>query len=216
MMQVIDTNVTQNTGFPFGWEGKPDEVAFLAPELRRKLLQFDQPLYAVHANGQMGLAVSGNIQPLNEKPSNLAGWLPPLPFKNFGDRGFCDTYQVQAACYAGGMANAIASEEMVSTLGKSGLMGSFGSGGLSLERLQSAIAAIQAALPQGPYLFNLLHNPFDPDMEMKTVELFLKSGIHAVEAAAYVSLTPRCDTVPRRGAVQRPFRPDQDRQSHHS
>jgi PfaD family protein len=190
MMKAIDNNVSQNKSFPVVWEGKPDEAAFAVPDLRRKLLQFDQPLYAVLVNGRVGLADSGNIQPLDGKPSNLAGWLPPLSFENLGDRGFCETYQVKAACYAGGMANAIASEEMVITLGKSGLMGSFGSGGLSLERLQSAIAAIQTALPQGPYLFNLLHNPFDPDMEMKTVELFLTSGIHAVEAAAYVSLTP--------------------------
>lgn len=190
MKQAIDTTITSTSAFPFGWAGQPDEVAFAAPDLRRKLLQFDQPIYAVHANGRLGLAASGNLQPLNGKPSNLAGWLPPLPFENFGDRGFCETYQVKAACYAGGMANAIASEEMVITLGKTALMGSFGSGGLSLERLQRAIDTIQAALPQGPYLFNLLHNPFDPDMEMKTVELFLKNNIHAVEAAAYVSLTP--------------------------
>jgi hypothetical protein len=81
-MQMFDHNGTQNISFPLGWEGKPEEVAFSAPDLRRKLLQFAQPLYAVLVNGRVGLADSGNIQPLNGKLSNLAGWLPPLSFEN--------------------------------------------------------------------------------------------------------------------------------------
>jgi hypothetical protein len=45
-------------------------------------------------------------------------------------------------------------------------------------------------------------------MEMKTVELFLSSGIHAVEAAAYVSLTPAVVLFRAPRAVQRSLRPD--------
>ncbi len=189
-MQAFNNTIANTTGCTFRWEGQPDEVTFTVPQLRRKLQQFEQPLFAVWDKDRIGLASSGDLRALNGKPSNLAGWLPLLSIGNFGDRSFCETYHVQAACYAGGMANAIASEEMVIKLGNSGLMGSFGSGGLSLERLQRAIDTIQSALTQGPYLFNLLHNPFDPQMEMETVKLFLKNGIHAVEAAAYVSLTP--------------------------
>ncbi|MHA1544154.1 MAG: PfaD family polyunsaturated fatty acid/polyketide biosynthesis protein, partial [Alphaproteobacteria bacterium] len=126
----------------------------------------------------------------DKKAANVAGWLPPFSPAQFGDPAFRKTYGLDAAYYTGGMANAIASEEMVITLGKAGLMGSFGSGGLSLERVQKAIATIQAALPDGPYLFNLLHNPFEPEVEQATVELFLNNNVHAVEAAAYIRLTP--------------------------
>jgi PfaD family protein len=108
----------------------------------------------------------------------------------FGDPSFREVYGVEAAYYAGAMANAIASEQMVIALSHKGLMGSFGSGGLSIERLQSAIETIQAAVPDGPYAFNLLHNPFEPHMEQQTVELFLKQGVRVVEAAAFVRLTP--------------------------
>ena len=175
---------------PFAWEGQTKDLAFDPAEIRECLLRFDQPLFAVQAEGRIGLSNSGTTAPLNGKGSNLAGWLPPVAYSQFGDPGFCATYGLKAACYAGGMANAIASEELVITLGKAGLMGSFGSGGLSLERLQKAIKTIQAALPDGPYLFNLLHNPFDPDMEQGTVELFLKSKVRVVEAAAFIRLTP--------------------------
>ncbi len=190
MNDTISSPTMKSPAFSFGWDGNPLDLAFETQDLRKCLLQFDQPLYAVHSGERLGLTSAGVPLPPNGKPSNLAGWLPPLSFSQFGDPDFCAHYGVAAAYYAGGMANAIASEELVITLGKSGLMGSFGSGGLSLERLQRAIDAIQAALPEGPYLFNLLHNPFEPEMEQQTVELYLRNHVRAVEAAAYLRLTP--------------------------
>ena len=175
---------------PFAWQGQAGDLAYEKEALQRALLQFDQPLYVVNQAGKVGLSSSGSPAALDGKPSNLAGWLPPVDFSQFGDASFCQTYGVKAAYYAGGMANAIASEKMVITLGKAGLMGSFGSGGLNPARLQQAVDAIQAELPDGPYMFNLLHNPFEPEMEQATVETFLKNKVRAVEAAAYVRLTP--------------------------
>jgi len=84
------------------------------------------------------------------------------------------------------MANGIASAEMVIALGKAGLMGSFGAGGLSPARIEAAIQQVQAALPEGPYAFNLLHNPYEPAIERATVELYLRYEIPVVEAAAYI------------------------------
>ena len=133
---------------------------------------------------------SGKLVSPNGKPANLAGWLPPMPVSALGDPAFLSTYQVKAAYYAGGMANAIASEEMVIALGKEGLMGSLGSGGLSPDRLTQAVETIQAAIPDGPYMFNLLHNPFEPEMEQRTVDIFLEQAVRTVEAAAYLQLTP--------------------------
>jgi trans-AT polyketide synthase/acyltransferase/oxidoreductase domain-containing protein len=176
--------------FFFSWDNKKQDLVFNADSYREILLAFNQPVYAVLENGKVGFSYTGISIPLVGKTSNLAGWLPPIAFSQFGDPSFCSSYSVKAAYYAGGMANAIASEEMVITLAKSGLMGSFGSGGLSLERLQKAIDTIQAAISNGPYMFNLLHNPFEPEIEQQTVEMYLKNHIHTVEAAAYVRLTP--------------------------
>ena len=190
MKMIITANNLKPNPFPFTWNGQAEEVANEKDTLQQCLLLFDQPLYAINQNGKIGLSSSGSPAALNGKPSNLAGWLPPVDYAQFGDPVFCSTYGVKAAYYAGGMANAIASEQMVITLGKAGLMGSFGSGGLSIPRLQQAVDAIQAELPDGPYMFNLLHNPFEPEMEQQAVETFMKNKVRALEAAAYVRLTP--------------------------
>jgi len=176
--------------FIFSWDGQQGELTFDKNGLKKCLLQFNLPVYAVWENNKIGFTNSGNMILNNGKTSNLAGWLPPVSLSQFGDPSFCSTYGVKAAFYAGGMANAIASEEMIITLAKSDLMGSFGSGGLSMDRLQNAIETIQTAIPDGPCIFNLLHNPFEPEIEQQTVEIYLKNQIRVVEAAAYIQLTP--------------------------
>ena len=185
----IQTNV-ENDPFSFSWDGKASDLVFEKKDLLKCFLQFNSPVYAIKEKGNIGFSNSGKIIPGKEKTSNLVGWLPSIPFSQFGDPSFCSSYGVKAAYYAGAMANAIASEEMVITLAKSGFMGSFGSGGLSMERLQSAITTIQSAVPDGPYMFNLLHNPFEPEVEQQTVDLYLKHNITTVEAAAFIQLTP--------------------------
>lgn len=172
------------------WNGKASDLSPDIEGMRKCLLALEHPVFAIYDNGMIRFASQGNLVSANGVPTNLAGWLPPLPVSALGDTSFCATYGVKAAYYAGGMANAIASEEMIIALAKEGLMGSFGSGGLSPGRLIKAVETIQSAVPQGPYLFNLLHNPFEPEMEQRTVEIYLENKIPAVEAAAYVRLTP--------------------------
>ena len=189
--QGPDSKTTMKTSpLFFSWDGQQSELAFDKDGLRKCLLQFNLSVYAVRENNKIGFTNIGNTVPVNGKTSNLAGWLPPISASQLGDSSFCETYGVKAAYYAGGMANAIASEELVIALGRSGLMGSFGSGGLSLIRLASAIKTIRAELQVTPYIFNLLHNPFEPEVEQRTVELFLENSVHIVEAAAYIRLTP--------------------------
>ena len=186
---LSETMVSHYT-LPFSWDGQSQDLCFDLENMRKCLLQFDLPVYAVRENGRTGFTNLGNSVPVNGSTYNLIGWLPPVSYSQFGDSSFCSTYGLKAAYYAGAMANAIASEEMVITLSRSGLMGSFGSGGLSLPRLQNAIETIQSAIPGGPYLFNLLHNPFEPEIEQQTIEMYIRYGVHAVEAAAFVRLTP--------------------------
>jgi PfaD family protein len=77
----------------------------------------------------------------------------------------------------------------VIALGKTGILGSFGAGGLALARIESAIHRIQQALPSGPYAFNLIHSPSEAAIERRSVELYIKHGIKTIEASAFLGLT---------------------------
>ncbi|MEQ1508507.1 MAG: PfaD family polyunsaturated fatty acid/polyketide biosynthesis protein, partial [Myxococcota bacterium] len=71
-----------------------------------------------------------------------------------------------------------------------GLLSFFGSGGLPLDAIEAALAKVSAEVGAGPWGFNLLHNPIEPDVEERTVDLYLKYGVKVVEASAYMGLTP--------------------------
>lgn len=166
-------------------------VAFDAAGIRAKVLNLERPCHVVSLANQIGVT--------NEHPLSLAhgaGTLEPLmtvpalPIQQLGDPSFLACHGVRMAYAAGAMAGGIASEDLVIALGKAGILSSFGSGGLGCDRIETAIHTIQAALPQGPYAFNLLHSPNDAAMERGTVELYLKHGIHTVEASAFINLTP--------------------------
>lgn len=175
----------------FAWDGEKGDLCSDPKAQQACLLAFDDPVFAVMQDGAIQLTNTGKlIDPFHKQGMELLGHLPPIHAADFGDAAFCTAYDVRAAYYAGGMANAIASEKMVITLAKGGLMGSFGSGGLSLERVREAVETIRSQTPGGQYLFNLLHNPFDPEMEQRTVELYLEQEVRAVEAAAFIRLTP--------------------------
>ncbi len=87
------------------------------------------------------------------------------------------------------MANGISSEDLVIALGRAGMMGSFGAGGLLPDRIEKAIQIIKSSLPNGPYIFNLINSPNEPALEEKTAELYIRQGINVIEASAYLGLT---------------------------
>jgi len=176
------------------WKGDLSKVAFQGEQVSRVLLELDQPVYVLDDHDRLGYTIEGSISKadnlaIEEGERQLAAYLPPLSLQQLGDETFCRTYGCRYAYYGGAMANAISSEEMVIALGKAGLMGSFGAAGLSLSRIEKAIQTIKAALPNGPYLFNLINSPNEPAMEQNTVELYLKHEIRAIEASAYLGLT---------------------------
>jgi trans-AT polyketide synthase, acyltransferase and oxidoreductase domains len=128
---------------------------------------------------------------LTTRSPELAAVSPELTLlpEQLGSAGFKKAFGIRYAYMAGSMANGIASEELVIAMGKCGFLGSFGAAGLPVERIREAIGRIQAALPQGPYLFNLIYNPADPAAEMACVQLYLEAGVQAIEASAYVDLS---------------------------
>lgn len=110
---------------------------------------------------------------------------------SLGSSEFKEDYNIQYAYVTGGMYRGIASKEMVVKIGKAGMMGFLGTGGLDMSQIEIAIQYIQKELSEGQaYGMNLLHNPMDARKEEEIVDLFCRYGIKRIEAAAFISITP--------------------------
>lgn len=110
--------------------------------------------------------------------------------QNLGSALFRRRYGLKYAYVAGAMYRGTASPQLVIRLGRAGLLGYLGTGGLSLAQIEQAIGTLQAALPAGePYGLNLLAEYDDPRHERATVEMYLARGIRNIEAAAFIEIT---------------------------
>ncbi|MGJ5675967.1 MAG: PfaD family polyunsaturated fatty acid/polyketide biosynthesis protein [Nostochopsis sp.] len=175
------------------WKGSLDCVAFDPNTIKEKLLTLDQPCYIVKVDGKIGVTNDGYLSPLDHGKTGqieLLMVVPPIRLQQLGDPNFLAFHGVKYAYTTGAMAGAIASEEMIIALGKEGILGSFGAGGLPPNRLEIAINRIQYALPNGPYAFNLIHSPNEPALERGAVDLYLKYGVRTIEASAFLDITP--------------------------
>lgn len=110
---------------------------------------------------------------------------------SLGSAQFKRAYGIRYAYLAGAMYKGIASKELVIAMGKAGLMGYFGTGGLRLDRIEADIRSVQSQLPpDGRYGMNLLSDISQPELEQRTIELFLKCGVRFIEASAYMQMSP--------------------------
>ncbi len=124
---------------------------------------------------------------LEDKKQSNRILFSPITATSLGNEAFKRTYNLKYAYVTGAMVRGIASKDLVVRMAKAGMMGFFGSGGLSMDELEAAIVDIQKELKNGvSYGFNLLNSP----LENETVDLFLKHGVKMVEAAAYMQITP--------------------------
>ena len=88
------------------------------------------------------------------------------------------------------MYKGIASKEMVVRMGKAGLLGFLGTGGLALERIESDLLFIQHELREnGTYGLNLLASPMQPGLDEATVDLYLQFQVPRIGAAALTQIT---------------------------
>ncbi|MBG0786642.1 MAG: PfaD family polyunsaturated fatty acid/polyketide biosynthesis protein [Anaerolineaceae bacterium] len=162
----------------------PVSVIEPSDELRKCLADITRPV-VIFKDEDGKLVVQNNAdseyQPLASAPS--------LPINALGDRSFQNTYNCWASFYAGSMANGISSPEMVIALGKGGLLGSYGSGGVPINEIETSIQKIQSELSNQPYAVNLLNSPFEPERERLTVGILLRYGVRILEASAYLGMT---------------------------
>jgi PfaD family protein len=143
--------------------------------------------------GAIGIALGGEVlSSVSNGSYPILGSLPPLYPEWLGNPEFCRAHSLRFPYLAGAMATGIATEEIVIEMARAGMMGFFGSAGLSPERSEQAIQKIQTALhPLGlSYGINFIHFPMDPSWEEKMVDIFLAKGVRRVEASAFLRITP--------------------------
>lgn len=187
MTNMISMRHNKNTAPRLFWQGPANTILSESDQLYQLLTQLDKPLYVVQKENQIGMSTEGYIT--SQGDFSLIAYAPSLPIEQLGSPDFRLAYRTSYAYYAGSMANGISSEELVVALGKAGFLASFGAGGCSPTRIESAIQKIKSALPTQPFAFNLLNSPNEPDLERRTVELYLQHGIRIIEASAYMMVT---------------------------
>jgi trans-AT polyketide synthase/acyltransferase/oxidoreductase domain-containing protein len=106
-----------------------------------------------------------------------------------GDPSFMNDYNVKYPLYIGSMSRGISSVELITNLANHNILGSFGSGGLSMDKLEAVL--IKLSTLKNSYCVNIIHNPFYEHIEKSTIDLFLKYKVTTIEASAFMTLTPQ-------------------------
>jgi trans-AT polyketide synthase, acyltransferase and oxidoreductase domains len=170
------------------WRGDISTVAFDEAGWCAHLQATDQTCYLVSDGDRLGIT---HQPPANQgdRLALLAESGPCAP-SQLGSPQFRARHGLRYAYAAGAMANGISSAEMVIALGQAQLLASFGAAGLTPNVIEPALERIQAALPEGPYAFNLIHSPVEEALEANGVSLYLQQGVKTIEASAFLALTP--------------------------
>lgn len=110
---------------------------------------------------------------------------------SLGSAAFRKTHGLRYAYLAGSMYKGIASADMVIAMGRAGLMGFLGTGGMKLDQIDADLRRIQSELAPGQARgANLLHHPGDAQTEDRLVTLLLRHGVGVIEASAFMQITP--------------------------
>jgi PfaD family protein len=90
------------------------------------------------------------------------------------------------------MYHGIASTAMVIEMGRAGMIGFLGSGGLSLQQIEKGIETIKGAIGASGLSWgaNLLYSPNDSELEEAMIDLYLRHRVRRVSAAAFMKITP--------------------------
>ncbi len=169
----------------------PESVSYSDAEIRDKLLKLDKTCCIVKNGDSIGVCLKEDADESTSGLSmSLLATALPLKTTQLGDPEFIKFHGLKMAYMTGSMANGIASENLVISSGKFGLLSSFGAAGLLPSIIEQAINNIQKALPEGPYAFNLIHSPSEDAIEKAAVDLYLKYRVRTVEASAFLGLTP--------------------------
>jgi trans-AT polyketide synthase/acyltransferase/oxidoreductase domain-containing protein len=165
--------------------GPGDVLTKMTAIIRKK----EEPLY-VDVSPDAG---DSKTNTKNEEKMSSESIKTAMPFsaKYLGSADFKKDYGLEYACLAGGMYKGISSKELVVSMGNSGFMGFYGSGGVKLSQVDECLKYIRSKLENDkPYGMNLVSTPNNPDREQALVDLCLRNGVKVIEAATFMQITP--------------------------
>jgi trans-AT polyketide synthase, acyltransferase and oxidoreductase domains len=175
------------------WSGDHSVVLNKDSAIHDAICNLKKPIYVLQNQEQkysatdQGKVIIGGEVETGYLP--LAGFSPASSPRQLGDTSFCEDHGLQFPYMCGAMANGIASKELVEAAAAAGLLGSFGAAGLTLNEIENAAEHLTESLKSRPFCFNLIFSPNEKGHEEAVVSLYLKYGIHLVEASAYMKLT---------------------------
>jgi len=142
-----------------------------------------------NSSAAIGLRLRGSSE---ETDCAVTGVLPPLYPEWLGDRSFIEVHRTRFPYVVGEMAAGIATAGMVIAAARGGFLGFFGAAGLALDRVERGISEIDEALKGSGSTWgsNLIHTPYQPDMEDAVADLYIRKDVRRVSASAFMSLTP--------------------------
>jgi len=158
--------------------------------------QLNRPFLLVDADGQVGVARGGRLILESGAASaaddeggrrRLYAFVPRLLPEDLGSDRFKKMHGLRYAYVMGAMANGITSVEMVHEAGKTGMIGFFGAAGLSIPEIEAAV--VRLAGRGFPFGVNLIHSPYEPELEAATVALYLERGVRLISASAFLDMT---------------------------
>jgi len=124
-------------------------------------------------------------------PRDVVDRLPPLRPQWLGDPAFLQVHGLRYPYVAGEMATGIATTAMVKAMAGAGMLGFFGSAGLTPRRVEAALDELDIALgSQRAWGVNLIHSPAEPGQEDAVVDLLVRRNVRRVSASAFMKVTP--------------------------
>ena len=190
MATLVETTERKTTTPPLGWwdGGEPPETN--PDAMQAALRDMSRPVILLRTPDGLAIASGGTICfDALDGSYRVAAIAPACRPEQLGDPSFLADHGLRYPYIAGAMANGIGSAEICEEMGRAGMLGVFGAAGLDPARVESAIDRLQRSLGDTPFGFNLIHSPNEPHLEAKIVDLYLRRGVHLVEASAYLDLT---------------------------
>lgn len=164
------------------------DVALASGDVAARLTALHRPQWVVRTADGTGLVDAPAAH--GEDGPAVVGMVPAVPTASLGDAAFLRDYGVAHAYVAGAMAGGIASADLVIAMAKARMLGFFGAAGLSPERVEDNIRTIKAAVGPATWGVNLIHAPHEPHVEERVGRMLVEHGVPAIEASAYLRLTP--------------------------
>lgn len=175
------------------WIPGKDDPSSDPGEMVRALGHLAEPVTLVDNGGYLGLGRGGatlfSPNPPDVGAYRVVGFVPSARLEQLGDSSFCADHGIRYPYVSGAMANGIGSADIVEAMGLAGMLGFFGSAGLSPERIDKEITRIQGTLGDRSFGFNLINSPAEPDLEAAVIDLYLRRGVRRIEASAFLALS---------------------------